>query len=86
MLRAAPAVAESLAPAIAQIAQEAAYEGRIQLVPEAALKRADCIVEWPGGGAERAQAAIDAALEQLILRKSHDGADMTDREGAGNRG
>ena len=68
LLRTAPAVAEALAPHIAQIAHEEGYEGRVQISPDAALKGADCRVEWRGGGAERAEAAIDAALDELMAR------------------
>ena len=68
LLRMAPAVAETLAPHIAQITHDEGYEGRVQISPDAALKGADCRVEWRGGGAERAEAAIDAALDELVAR------------------
>jgi flagellar assembly protein FliH len=76
LLRAAPAIAESLAPHIARIAHEEGYDGRVQISPDAALKGADCRVEWRGGGAERAEAAIDAALDELMARHFRD-ADAT---------
>lgn len=72
LLRAAPAVAEALAPHIAQIAHEEGYDGRVQISPDATLKGADCRVEWRGGGAERAEAAIDAALDELMARHFRD--------------
>ena len=72
LLRTAPAVAEALAPHIAQMAHDEGYDGRVQISPDAALKGADCRVEWRGGGAERAEAAIDAALDELMARHFRD--------------
>jgi len=72
LLRTAPAVAEALAPHIAQIAHEEGYDGRVQISSDVALKGADCRVEWRGGGAERAEAAIDAALDELMTRHFRD--------------
>ena len=69
VLRAGPAVADMLAPRIAEIAHEEGYEGRVQLSADAALSGADCRIEWRGGGAERAEAAIAAALDELITRR-----------------
>ncbi|MGD0141726.1 MAG: FliH/SctL family protein [Rhizomicrobium sp.] len=68
LLRAAPAIAEALAPHIAQIAHEEGYDGRVQMSPDPTIRGADCRVEWRGGGAERAEAAIDAALDELMAR------------------
>jgi flagellar assembly protein FliH len=72
LLRTAPAIAEALAPRIAEIAHEEGYDGRVQISPDAALKGADCRVEWRGGGAERAEATIDAALDELMTRHFRD--------------
>jgi flagellar assembly protein FliH len=69
VLRAAPDVADILGPRIADIAHEEGYEGRVQLSADAALNHADCRIEWRGGGAERAQAAIAAALQEVITRR-----------------
>jgi len=82
VLRATPAVAEALAPRIAEIAHEEAFEGRIQITADPALRRADCRIEWRGGGAERAEAALENALEKLISRNFADGT--ISAEGAGN--
>ena len=67
-----PRSAESLAPHIARIAHEEGYDGRVQISPDAALKGADCRIEWRGGGAERAEAVIDAALDELMARHFRD--------------
>ena len=56
LLRTPPAIAEALAPRIADIAHEEGYDGRVQISPDPTLKGADCRVEWRGGGAERAEA------------------------------
>ncbi len=71
VLRAAPGVADILGPRIAEIAHEEGFEGRVQLSADSSLHRADCRIEWRGGGAERAEAAIAAALDELITRRFH---------------
>ncbi len=68
VLKAAPGVAEAIAPKVSEIAHEEAFEGRVQVSPDPSLSRADCRIEWRGGGAERAQSVIEKALEDLIAR------------------
>ena len=75
VLKASPKVAASVAGRVAQIAHEEAYEGKVQVSPDAGLDRADCRIEWRGGGAERAEAAIENALQELIARHFRDGND-----------
>jgi flagellar assembly protein FliH len=65
-LRAAPGVIETLAPRIEAIAHEEGYEGRVMLAADPAVTGADCRIEWRGGGAERSEAVIEAALDRLI--------------------
>ena len=65
-LRAAPAVMALLEPAIAAIAHEEGYDGRVMLSPDPAFSGADCRIDWRGGGTERSQSAIEAALADLI--------------------
>lgn len=83
VLKAAPAVAEALTARIEEIAHEEGYDGRVQVSPDPTLKRADCRIEWRGGGAERAEAAIESALEQLLARNFQKSENLTD-EGAGH--
>jgi flagellar assembly protein FliH len=33
------------------------------------ISGADCRIEWRGGGSERSEAAIEAALDALIARR-----------------
>jgi flagellar assembly protein FliH len=68
-LRAAPDVAAVLEPRIADIAHEEGYEGRVMIAADATVKGADCRIEWRGGGSERSEAAIEAALDALIERR-----------------
>jgi flagellar assembly protein FliH len=82
VLKAAPQVADALASRLAAIAQEEAYDGRVQVSADPALKRADCRIEWRGGGAERAESAIEAALEQLLKRNFQSAIGTTDDQGA----
>jgi flagellar assembly protein FliH len=68
VLRASPPVVEALSERIEKIAREEGFEGAVQIVADAAQHIADCRMEWRGGGAERSQAAIEAALAELIAR------------------
>jgi flagellar assembly protein FliH len=68
-LRAAPEVVAVLESRIADIAHEEGYEGRVMIAADTAIRGADCRIEWRGGGSERSEAAIEAALEALIQRR-----------------
>jgi hypothetical protein len=39
------------------------------LAADPAIHGADCSIEWRGGGSERSEAAIEAALDALIVRR-----------------
>jgi flagellar assembly protein FliH len=69
LLRAAPAVAEAISGQLAEMAQEEGYDGRVQISADPSLKDADCRIEWRGGGAERAESTIEAAIADLIARR-----------------
>lgn len=69
VLRANPQVAEKLGPRLAEIAHEEGYEGRIHISADPAISGADCRIEWRGGGAERSEAALEAALNEVIARR-----------------
>ena len=75
VLKTSPQVAERLAVRAGEIAHEEGFDGRVQVSPDPALVRADCCIEWRGGGAERASAALESALEELIARHFRDGED-----------
>ena len=62
-------LAHSLADQATRIAAEEGFDGRIQFVPDPALKDADCLIEWRGGGFECAQQTIETALDELIARR-----------------
>jgi flagellar assembly protein FliH len=68
-LRAAPAVTEVLEARLADIAHEEGYEGRVLVAADPAMTGADCRIEWRGGGAERSEAVIEAALTALISHR-----------------
>jgi flagellar assembly protein FliH len=68
-LRAAPVVAEALESRLAEIAQEEGYDGRVMMTADPSLTGGDCRIEWRGGGAERSEAAIEAALTALIAHR-----------------
>jgi flagellar assembly protein FliH len=69
VLRAAPAVAEAISGQLTDIAHEEGYDGRVQISADSSLKDADCRIEWRGGGAERAESTIEAAIADLIARR-----------------
>jgi flagellar assembly protein FliH len=75
VLKVSPAVAEKLSPRANEIAHEEGFDGRVQVSADPSLARADCRIEWRGGGAERASASIESALEELIARNFRDGDD-----------
>jgi flagellar assembly protein FliH len=68
-LRAAPDVIAALEGKIEAIAHEEGYDGRVILAADPAITGADCRIEWRGGGSERSEAAIEAALDALIARR-----------------
>ena len=68
-LRAAPDVIAALEGKVEAIAHEEGYDGRVILAADPAIANADCRIEWRGGGSERSEAAIDAALDALIARR-----------------
>jgi flagellar assembly protein FliH len=74
LLRASPAIVEALSPRLGEIALEEGFEGRVQISQDPALKGTDCRVEWRGGGAERSESAIEAALNELVTRHFAEGA------------
>jgi flagellar assembly protein FliH len=69
ILRAAPDVVAVLESRVADIAHEEAYDGRVMLAADPTLRGGDCRIEWRGGGSERSEAAIEAALDALIERR-----------------
>jgi flagellar assembly protein FliH len=68
-LRAAPDVIAALQDKVEAIAHEEGYDGRVMLAPDPTITGADCRIEWRGGGSERSEAAIEAALDALIARR-----------------
>jgi len=75
VLHTSPKVAEVLKPRLAEIAHEEGFEGRVVVIGEAALGHADCRIEWRGGGAERSESVIEAAIAELIARRFSNQAD-----------
>jgi flagellar assembly protein FliH len=69
LVKTSPQVALSLGEQATRIAAEEGFDGRIQFVPDPALMDADCLIEWRGGGFERAQQTIETALDELIARR-----------------
>jgi flagellar assembly protein FliH len=68
-LRASAKVVEALQDKIAGIAAQEGYDGRVLIHADPNIQGADCRIEWRGGGAERSEAAIMAALDALIQKR-----------------
>jgi flagellar assembly protein FliH len=69
LLRTAPGIADAINARLSEIAHEEGYEGRVQVSGDPAFKSTDCRIEWRGGGAERNETAIEAALNEIITRR-----------------
>jgi flagellar assembly protein FliH len=82
VIKASADVAAALAPRVTEIAHEEGFDGRVQISPDPALRRADCRIEWRGGGAERAESAIEKSMEELIARSFKDLPGAPNDEGA----
>ena len=68
VVKTAPQLVLSLGERATKIAAEEGFDGRIQFMPDPALSGADCLIEWRGGGFERAQETIETALDELVAR------------------
>jgi flagellar assembly protein FliH len=69
VVKTSPLLAESIQERANEIAQSEGYEGRMQFLGDSGLEGADCRIEWRGGGIERAQAAIEQGLDDLVARR-----------------
>ena len=79
-LRAAPEVIAAIEARITAIAHEEGYEGRVLIAADPLIRGADCRIEWRGGGSERREAAIEAALDALIERRFSNSVPSSDSE------
>lgn len=80
VVRASPKVAEALKARIEDIAHEEGFEGRLQISADPTIRGADCRIEWRGGGLERSEAALEAALGDAIARHFSHTQNMTTEE------
>ncbi len=69
VLSASQKVVEVLRPQLEEIALQEGFDGRLALVADPAMAMADCRIDWRGGGAERSEGAIEAAIAELIARR-----------------
>jgi len=69
VLTASPKVAEAIKAKLEEVAHDEGFEGRVVVTSEASLGNGDCRIEWRGGGAERSEDAIGAAITALIARR-----------------
>jgi flagellar assembly protein FliH len=65
-VRLSPTALAALAPRLERIAEAAGFGGRIDLVADAARGDQDCVIEWAGGGVERDEGRIAAAIEAAL--------------------
>jgi flagellar assembly protein FliH len=71
-------VAELLGPKLAEIAHEEGFEGRLAISGDASFAAADCRLEWRGGGSERSESTIEAAIADLIARRFSNSSSVED--------
>jgi flagellar assembly protein FliH len=69
VVKTTPLLSKRIESRAAEIASEQGFEGRMQFIGDAALKGADCRIEWRGGGIERSHDIIENALSDLIVRR-----------------
>lgn len=69
VLNASSKAVEALKPQLDEIAAQEGFEGRLAIVADPAMATADCRIDWRGGGAERSEGAIEAAIAELIARR-----------------
>jgi flagellar assembly protein FliH len=69
VVKTSPLLAQSIQARANEIAHIEGYEGRMQFVADGGLFDADCRIEWRGGGIERAQAALEHALDELVAQR-----------------
>ena len=69
VLNASEKVVSVLKPQLEEIALQEGFEGRIAVVADPSMAMADCRIDWRGGGAERSEGAIEAAIAELIMRR-----------------
>jgi flagellar assembly protein FliH len=69
VIKTAPLLAQKIQDKANEIAHVEGYEGRMQFVADAGLFDADCRIEWRGGGIERAQGALEHALDELVAQR-----------------
>ncbi len=67
-VRLSPTALAALAPRLERIAEAAGFGGRIDLAADAARGDQDCTVEWSGGGVERDESRLAAAIETALAR------------------
>jgi flagellar assembly protein FliH len=69
VLHASQRVVDVLKPQLEDIARQEGFEGRLAIVADPAMAVADCRIDWRGGGAERSEGAIEAAIAEFIARR-----------------
>jgi flagellar assembly protein FliH len=69
VVKTSPLLAQRIQDRANEIASAEGYEGRMQFVADGGLFDADCRIEWRGGGIERAQAAIEQAVDVLVAQR-----------------
>jgi flagellar assembly protein FliH len=69
VLNASQRVVDVLKPQLEEIARQEGFEGRLAITADPAMAIAECRIDWRGGGAERCEGAIEAAIAELIARR-----------------
>lgn len=65
-VRVAPDAAENAGARLKKLADERGFTSRLVILPDPALSRDDCLIEWADGGVQRDRTAIEKLIEHAI--------------------
>lgn len=68
VIRVAAGLSDELQAEIHGLADRHGFSGRVVVLPEPAIKGADCRIEWAGGGLERNLETNLAAIDEAVAR------------------
>ncbi len=67
-VRVAADVAETVEQRLESLIASSGFDGRFLVEPDAAMKPADCCIDWPGGGMEKRTEAIWTQIDDALAR------------------
>lgn len=80
IVRAAADTVDGLQAGLAVLAEANGFEGRLLVMPDAAMQAGDCRVEWADGRAERDMERVWRDIEAIIARNTVGAAERASKE------